>query len=103
MQNASLYLVPDVLSFDFKNIKDGVTTKLTFYSAMKMNDFIIDVKEKIRHIHNVYTYEKIEIIEAEKGEQGEPLDIENDETLLRDKYARNYKQVAFYVRVLRLE
>jgi hypothetical protein len=99
MQTSAFYSVPDILSFQFKNVRDGSTTKLTFYSAMKMNDFVSDVKEKIRHIHNIGTSEKIDIIEADKGENGLPLDGTDDLTLLRDRYSTNYKYISFYYRI----
>lgn len=89
---------PEYVSFDFKNTDGGQTIKLTFYSHIKMKEFIQDVTEKTRIIFNIPTSRNIEVIDSENRENGIALDIE-EQTLLSVKYSNNYKHKAFYIRV----
>lgn len=89
---------PNPVSFNFKKTDDGQTIKLTFYSHIKMKEFIQDVINKSYVGFNIPNTKKIEVIESKNREYGAPLDDE-DETLLSVKYATNYKYQAFYIRV----
>lgn len=96
---SSMFSFPETVSFEFKKTDDGQKIKLTFYSGIKMKDFIADVIQKSYVAFNIPTTKTIHVIEnSKKGENGEPLDT-NDETLLSVKYAYNYKQTVFYIRV----
>jgi hypothetical protein len=91
---------PNPVSFEFKKTDDGQKIKLTFDSHIKMKEFVNDVIEKSYVAFNIPTTKSIHVIEnSAKGENGEPLDTD-DETLLRVKYAYNYKQTAFYIHVI---
>lgn len=98
MLRSSLYPFPEIVSFTFKKVDDGATVKLSFNSSIKICDFVEDVIAKSYIAFQIPEDKKIEVIEAgPKKELGEPLDT-NDNTLIRDKYAHNYKTIAFYIR-----
>ena len=98
--NSIRNVFPEFVSFNFKKTDDGRHVKLSFQSHMKMNEFIRDVIEKSYVAFNIPHDKDIEVIETSlQNEMGETLDS-NDLTLLRDKYADNYKYVAFYIRVI---
>lgn len=90
---------PEVVSFIFKKTDDGTDVKLSFHSHMKMDEFVRHVIEKSYLAFNIPHNKDIEVIETStQNEAGEALDP-NDTIMLRDKYANNYKYVAFYIRV----
>lgn len=91
-------LFPEYVSFHFKKVDDGQTIKLTFYSHIKMKEFIQDVIEKSYMGFNIPNTKTIQVIDANNGENGMVLDSE-DETLISVKYAHNYKYKAFYILV----
>lgn len=100
MLHSSLYRFPEIVSFTFKKVDDGSTIKLAFESHIKMHDFIEDVIAKSHFAFQIPENKNIEIVEAgPKKEQGDPLNA-TDNSLIRDKYAYNYKTVAFYVRTI---
>ena len=100
MLRSSLYRFPEIVSFTFKNVNDGSTIKLAFHSHVKMCDFVEDIIAKSHIAFQIPENKNIEIVEAgEKKEHGDALNA-NDNTLIRDKYAYNYKNVAFYVRTI---
>ena len=97
--NFSTLFFPDTVSFQFKKADDGQTIKLSFHSHIKMSEFIQDVIEKSYIAFNIPDTKKIEVIDSVKGEDGDPLESEDD-TILSVKYANNYKNKAFYIRVV---
>lgn len=92
------YSFPNYIIFPFKKLDDGQYINMTFNSDIKMNEFLQDVIEKCRFAFNIPPKKTIEIIEAIPD--GHVLD-ETEETLLKDQYQYNHKNMCFYIRVTR--
>ena len=86
-------------SFNFKLVFTDHVVRYTFDKNMRIEDFIADVVNRIKHICQLTNDHTVVVVEAGQPEAEMAAGIIHNNMTLNDKYAGNHQFVSFYIRL----
>jgi len=89
-----MYLMPDNTYMIYFKLVYHNSIEIIVDSNLRMCDLNTNIRPKIISEYNIDNYD---IIEAELGENGNPIN-ETEQTTLKDKYYMKINYLAFYIR-----
>ena len=91
--------VTNTFSFNFKVVFTDHVVRYTFNTNMRMEDFITDVENRVRHERHLINDQTVVLVEAGQPEAEMAAGIIHNNMTLNDKYSGNHQFVSFYIRV----
>ena len=91
--------VTNTFSFNFKVAFTDHVVRYTFNKNMRMEDFITDVENRVRHERHLINDQTVVLVEAGQPEAEMAAGIIHNNMTLNDKYAGNHQFVSFYIRL----
>ena len=91
--------VTNTFSFNFKFAFTDHVVRYTFDKNMRMEDFIADVENRVRHERQFINDQTVVVVEAGQPEAEMAEGIIHNNMTLNDKYSGNHQVASFYIRV----
>ena len=91
--------VTNTFSFNFKVVFTDRVVRYTFDKNMRIEDFIADVENRVRHERQLINDQTVVVVEAGQPEAEMAEGIIHNNMTLNDKYSGNHQSISFYIRV----
>ena len=91
--------VTNTFSFNFKVVFTDRVVRYTFDKNMRIEDFIADVENRVRHECQLINDQTVVVVEAGQPEAEMAAGIIHNNMTLNDKYSGNHQSVSFYIRL----
>ncbi len=91
--------VTNTFSFNFKVAFTNHVLRYTFDKNMRIEDFIADVENRVRHEGQLINDQSVVVVEAGQPEAEMASGIIHNNMTLNDKYSGNHQFVSFYIRL----
>ena len=99
LNNLNMSPVTNTFSFNFKFAFTDHVVRYTFDKNMRIEDFIADVENRVRHERQLINDQTVVVVEAGQPEAEMAAGIIHNNMMLNDKYSGNHQSVSFYIRV----
>ena len=99
LNNLNMSPVTNTFSFNFKFAFTDHVVRYTFDKNMRMEDFIADVENRVRHERQLINDQTVVVVEAGQPEAEMASGIIHNNMTLNDKYSGNHQSISFYIRV----